>query len=102
MFSTKTFYAQWRLGLLYSNLFCYHKSLVIIIYTDLKSKYNKVQSSLPFLILCSSDDRHQRTPRKFHNWLLSLLISISPAYISFDHGTTYLVSKGSILQKIAF
>ena len=64
MFSTKTFYAQWRLGLLYSNLFCYHKSLVIIIYTDLKSKYNQVQSSLPFLILCSSDDRHQRTPRK--------------------------------------
>ncbi len=42
MFSTKTFYAQWRLGLLYSNLFCYHKSLVIIIYTDLKSKYNLV------------------------------------------------------------
>ncbi len=48
MFSTKTFYAQWRLGLLYSKLFCYHKSLVIIIYTDLKSKYNLVCLSLYF------------------------------------------------------
>lgn len=49
MFSTKTFYAQWRLGLLYSNLFCYHKSLVIIIYIDLKSKYNLVCLSLYFV-----------------------------------------------------
>ncbi|BAQ24860.1 uncharacterized protein fragment [Streptococcus troglodytae] len=56
MFSTKTFYDQWRLGLLYSNLFCYHKGLVIIIYTDLKSKYNLVCLALYFAQVRTDSD----------------------------------------------